>query len=199
MMSALPTTGSAPDSQIEAEVVRLHEQFAAHLFRYASSVSDSEDLAKDAVQEVFLRYFVQRQYGREIGNPRAWLFQVLRNFLRDRMSSAAATREVAGENLDHMACDSHNPEALVKRSQTAREIAGSLSDRELECLQLRTEGLSYEEIGVAMAVRIGTVGAMLSRVHEKIRRRVVVDGDPELDLARAIFHLADQGGPCTQT
>jgi RNA polymerase sigma-70 factor (ECF subfamily) len=186
-------------SQLELEIVRLHEQYSENLFRYANSIAEDDDLARDAVQETFLRYFIQRQYGREIANPRAWLYQVLRNYLRDRMSAAFTKREVAGENLDRVVSNGHDPEALVERSQTAQEIAACLSDRELECLQLRTEGLSYEEIGVVMDVRIGTVGAMLSRAHEKIRRRVVVDGDPELGLARAIYHLVNEGRLCTQT
>jgi RNA polymerase sigma-70 factor (ECF subfamily) len=197
---ATSSAAAAPaTSPIEGEVVRLHEEFASKLLSYANSIADDDDLAHDAVQETFLRYFIQRQYGREIANPRAWLYQVLRNYLRDRMSAASTKREVPGENLDRMAGDGHDPEALVERSQTAREIANSLSDRELECLQLRTEGLSYEEIGVAMDVRIGTVGAMLSRAHEKIRRRAFVGGDPELSLARAIYHLVDQDRLCTQT
>src|SRR5215471_5163031 len=132
-----PVAAPVPESPLEAEVVQLHQEFADNLFRYATSLSDSEDLANDAVQEVFLRYFVQRQYGREISNPRAWLYQVLRNFLRDRMSSAAVKREVPGENLDRLACETHNPQALVERSETAREISECLSIRELECLQLR--------------------------------------------------------------
>jgi DNA-directed RNA polymerase specialized sigma24 family protein len=87
---------------------------------------------------------------------------------------------------------------MIEQSQTAREIAACLSERELECLQLRTEGLSYEEIGEAMAVRIGTVGAMLSRAHEKIRRRATVDGEAEIGVARAVFHLVNLGRLCTQ-
>jgi RNA polymerase sigma-70 factor (ECF subfamily) len=198
MMAETPASVAAT-THLETEVVSLHEQFADSLFRYASSIADDDDLAHDAVQETFLRYFIQRQYGREIANPRAWLYQVLRNYLRDRMGSASSKREVPGENLDRVAAEGHDPEALVERSQIAREIAACLSDRELECLQLRTEGLSYEEIGVAMEVRIGTVGAMLNRAHEKIRRRALVDGDPELGLARAIYHLVNEGRLCTQT
>jgi RNA polymerase sigma-70 factor (ECF subfamily) len=193
MMAESSVSMAAATLQLEGEVVCLHEQFADNLLRYASSIADSDDLANDAVQETFLRYFIQRQYGREISNPRAWLYQVLRNYLRDRAAAASTKREVPGENLDRLAADGNDPETLVERSQTAREIAACLSDRELECLQLRTEGLSYEEIGIAMEVRIGTVGAMLNRAHEKIRRRAFVDGDPELGLARAICHLVNEG------
>jgi RNA polymerase sigma-70 factor (ECF subfamily) len=197
-MALVPAAASTTNAQLESEVVHLHEQYSASLLRYAQSIAESDELARDAVQETFLRYFVQRQYGREIVNQRAWLYQVLRNYLRDRMGAASASREVPGENLDRLASKDHDPEALVDQQQRAREIANCLSDRELECLQLRNEGLSYEEIGTAMDVRIGTVGAMLSRVHEKIRRRASKDGDPEFEVVRAIHRLMNEDGLCTQ-
>ncbi|HTS64694.1 MAG TPA: RNA polymerase sigma factor [Candidatus Acidoferrales bacterium] len=178
-----------PQQHIEREVVLLYEQHALVLLRYASSIADSGESARDAVQEAFLRYFVERRYGREILNPRAWLYQVLRNYLCDRMNTAAAQREVPAVNLDHVPDEKSDPEAMAAKCQTARAIAASLSHRELECLQLRTEGLSYEEIGSAMAVRIGTVGALLARAHDKIRRRAELVGDQDLSLAGAVYQL----------
>ena len=142
------------------------------------------------MQEAFLRYFIESSYGRDIKNPRAWLYQVLRNDLTDRINSASAKREVAAEHIDQVPSDGHDPEMSVERSQTAREFAASLSGRELECLRLRTEGLSYEEIGFAMGVRTGTVGALLARGPEKIRKRAESRGGPDLHLAAAVCYLA---------
>jgi len=61
---------------------------------------------------------------------------------------------------------------------------------ELECLRLRTEGLSYEEVGFAMEVRTGTVGALLARAPQKIRKRAESRGGPDLHLAAAVCYLA---------
>jgi len=177
------------DTQIESEVVALYEQHATSLCRYASLIADSAEAARDAVQETFLRYFVERRYGKEIANPRAWLYQVLRNYVWDRMTTAAAQREVPALNVDRVADERHDPEALAEKSRMAREIAASLSERELECLRLRTEGLSYQEIGSAMEVRIGTVGALLARAHDKIRRRAAVESGVEMNLAGAVYRL----------
>jgi RNA polymerase sigma-70 factor (ECF subfamily) len=194
---SIPTV---PNQQTaESEVVQLHEQHSASLFRYASSLADCPETARDAVQEAFLRFFVERSYGREIANPRAWLYQVLRNYISDRTNAASSQREVGGENVDAMVDGGQNPETLAQRSQIAREIAASLSARELECLQLRTEGLSYSEIGIALDLRTGTVGALLSRVHEKIRRRAGDDSSQAQALAEALNHLVRGGEICTQS
>ena len=47
-----------------------------------------------------------------------------------------------------------------------------LSAREIQCVRLRTEDLSYEEIAGVLGLQAGTVGAMLARAHGKIRKAV---------------------------
>jgi len=166
-MAAGPGTAA---SDAERATVTVYEEFGQALVRYAGQILGSRDEARDAVQEVFLRYFVERRYGREIENPRAWLYQVLRNYLLDRLKSAPTQREVYTGDVDLLAARRQdNPEELVERSQMAREIAQALSSREYTCLTLRGEGLSYLEIAEAMAIRTGTVGALLSRAQTKLR------------------------------
>jgi DNA-directed RNA polymerase specialized sigma24 family protein len=81
-------TASGPDTaslqkQLEQELVRLYREHASELSRYAASFSESQNGAREAVQVIFLRYFIERRYGRQIENPRAWLYHVLRNYFRD--------------------------------------------------------------------------------------------------------------------
>jgi RNA polymerase sigma-70 factor (ECF subfamily) len=174
---------------IQREVAALYEQHANGLLRYARGKTGSADVAQEGLQEAFLRYFIARSYGREILSPRAWLYEVLRNYVFDRSRASSASREVAGEFMEHVPDERQDPEGRVERLQMAREIAAALTGRELECLRLRTEGLSYEEIGAAMQVRSGTVGALLARAHEKIRRQAGQDSGAESTLAGAVFCL----------
>ena len=98
---ALPED-NAGSSDIERVVVAAYENYAAELFAYAMSII-REDSALDAVQEAFLRYFVQLSYGRRVENPRAWLYRVVRNYLLDRIGSAAVKRETLIAEADGMA------------------------------------------------------------------------------------------------
>jgi RNA polymerase sigma-70 factor (ECF subfamily) len=151
--------------------VAAYEAFGPALLGYACQLTGSPEEAQDAVQEAFLRFFVERRYGRMIENPRAWLYLVLRNYLLDRIKAAPARREVPTADVDSLAAQRQDdPEELVQQSQTAHEIAQALSDREFRCLSLRGEGLSYAEIAEAMAIRTGTVGALLARAQIKLRR-----------------------------
>jgi RNA polymerase sigma-70 factor (ECF subfamily) len=181
---------------IEGEVARLYEQYAAALLRFGWCQCGSQETAQEGLQETFLRFFVERTYGREILNPKAWLYEVLRNYIRDRMSAPSVRREVAAEHMERVPDRAYDPEVMVERDQMARQIAASLSERELECLRLRTEGMSYEEIGETMQIRSGTVGATLARVYNKIRKRDETDGGEASMLAAAVFFLAGRGESC---
>jgi RNA polymerase sigma-70 factor (ECF subfamily) len=183
---------------LEDEVAALHHEHAAALLRYAWGTIGNEETAREGVQETFLRYFIERSYGREILHPKGWLFEVLRNYLYDRASTLAAQREISFDHAESRPDLNPGPEVLVGGMQAAQRIAESLSERELECLRLRTEGLSYGEIGVAMQVRTGTVGALLARAHEKIRRLADADGSGSM-VAAAVFQLIEERSVCTQS
>ena len=58
----------------------------------------------------------------------------------------------------------HTPETLAERLQASRHIAANLSGRELQCLQMRTEGLSYQEIGPAAMLSRAQGGVVQGRV-----------------------------------
>jgi len=178
---------SETSGRLEQEVVRLYQEHASALSRYAASFAQNQDGARDAVQEVFLRYFMERRYGREIGNPRAWLYHVLRNYLLD-VHRTVAEREVIAEDLDQMPGSQQNPERILHRTELARELESLLSSREYECVRLRAEGLEYSEIGEAMGIRTGTVGALLARAQNKIRRSAEHESIP-FGTAEAIRSL----------
>jgi RNA polymerase sigma-70 factor (ECF subfamily) len=155
---------------LQSEVLDLYQRHSSCLLQYAASMVRDQEEARDAVQEAYLRYFVQRKYGRQIDNPRVWLYQVLHNYLLDRFKAMARKMEVSLDDLEYLADQGHNPEKLLQCRELAAEIAATLTGRELHCLRLRAGGLGYEEIADAMDVRPGTVGALLARVHRKLGR-----------------------------
>jgi RNA polymerase sigma-70 factor, ECF subfamily len=154
------------------EVTSLYEEHAAKLLKYAAVLAGDREAALDAVQEVFLQLFAERTYGRSVGNPRAWLYRVLRNHLLDRLETAAVRWEVQAEAGEQMPDLKGNPETLAQRAQTVRHMAALLTPRELDCLRLRAQGFSYEEIAEVLGVRVGTVGSLLARAYGKLRANV---------------------------
>lgn len=155
--------------RIEQEVIQLYRENAAGLFRYGIVLVKNREAAQDAVQEAFLRYFLARSGRQPVERPKAWLFQVVRNFLLDALKSSSARKEVGLDAVGRWADTRQDPETEYRFAEMSRRLWALLSPRELECFRLRAEGLSYDEIAAVLSLRSGTVGALLARVQKKMR------------------------------
>jgi RNA polymerase sigma factor (sigma-70 family) len=94
---------------------------------------------------------------------------------------------------DNVAETKPGPEAIIERAQMAKRITSLLTVREMECLRLRSEELSYEEIADILGVRPGTVSALLTRAHKKL---LAPDGDNRTLQGRTVraLHFLFQNG-----
>jgi len=160
---------AAPADEIENEVIELLRRHAAALSRYAVMLARDNSIVEDAIQEVFLRYFVARVSGQLMENPRAWLFRVLRNYVLDCNRKSNSMRAVELEKAVQVADSRQDVEARYQQNDTFRHAVSPLSPREQACMQLRFEGFGYDEIAEILKIRSGTVGALLARGLKKIR------------------------------
>ena len=159
---------AAADDLLQREVSTLYEDHGAALLRYARAVAKNPDVARDAVQEAFLEYYAQRSSGSTIETPRAWLYWVVYNCLMNSVSDADVSLEEASRSPD----TGSTPQEQAEASNLEARFTQILAPRELACVRLRAEGLSYDEIGSVLEVRIGTVGAMLARAVRKIKKEL---------------------------
>ena len=151
-----------------AAVSALYQQRGEEFFHYAMGLGRNEELARDAVQEAFMRYFITLYDGAEIAAPRAWVYRVLHNYLLDRLKQKRSRDEMP---LDH--ARNHTQPASVEndcfRKQVLQRVRRALTEREFDCFRLRSEGLQYEEIAAELHVASGTVGTLLCRAGRKLR------------------------------
>lgn len=155
---------------LSAEAISaLYREIAPSLYRYALLLCRNVSLAEDAVQETFVRYYVRRSQG-ELEAERAWLFRVLRNYILDQQKSAQAKLSVGLEEARFHQDESLSPDMALEFSLFLSKAVEILTAREFQCVQLRYEGFSYKEIGDILSIESGTVGAMLARGSEKIRK-----------------------------
>lgn len=165
LTSQIPDSGNL--SQQDLLLAELHEAYEAHsalLLRLAVMHCRNVDLARDAVQEAFLRFHLERSQGRVIESPRPWLARVVTNYLTDearrlqtRERFAAAARVAAPEP------QSSEPADLPLR------IRRALSPREYQCVELRSLGFSYDEVAESLRISPGTVASLMSRALRKLR------------------------------
>jgi RNA polymerase sigma factor (sigma-70 family) len=179
-----PSPGSPPlTAGIEQEIADLYQKEAGGILRYAGAVADNQETAHDALQEAFFRFFLCRSAGQQIRSPKGWLFRVARNFVLDQ-NKAGSRNEVGMDSLLNLTCPAHHPETDGRVSDLLQGLLQiGLSPREIECVRLRTEELRYEEIAGVLGLQAGTVGALLARAHEKIRKAVGGEGRKNRDFA----------------
>jgi RNA polymerase sigma-70 factor (ECF subfamily) len=154
---------------IEQDVVKLYDEHGQLLLRYANSIVNDNELANEALQETFLRYFRVRSEGQAVENPRAWLFRVIRNHLFDHLKKQETRCETRLDVVHHRADPEQNPEQRQRCTELIRQMEGLLSPRELQTVRLRMTGLHYEEIAAMLGITDGTVGTLLARALKKLR------------------------------
>lgn len=161
------TDSEGQDVGVRQELETLYHAHAETLLRYSVNATASLEFAREAVQEVFLRYAELRQLEPPPPTPLVWLLRALRNHI-GRRSRERDRRETGRLSRSLVADPAPSPETLALLSEARAMIDRLAAPRELECFLLRSEGLSYQEIAKVMDISIGTVGATLARAVRKL-------------------------------
>ena len=156
-------------AKVKSEVTELYESFAQDLFRYLLCLTRNIDLAQEAVQETFLRYYEYRLRNGSLLESRGWFFRVARNFVIDQLRATKPDKHVSLDSVPIGPDAGPGPEELAAHLESLDQLATLLAPRELECLQLRAEGFKYREIGEILGIESGTVGATIAHGLKKIR------------------------------
>ncbi len=133
-------------SKIEDTIILLYKKHAAGLLRYGQAVCGDLEIARDAVQEAFLRYYIALREGTTSGEARGWLYSTTRNYILDRLKECFVQNSESLNAALRLAEDAPDPEDRILLSEIDANAHSLLTARELECLRLRNEGLRYRDI-----------------------------------------------------
>ena len=156
------------------EIVRRHQET---LSRYATRFLADRELARDAVQDCFLRVFSGLRRYRAEGKLRAWLFAVLRSSCLDALRRApretslvasGTTPERAPVDGDEAYAEPAAAAEKKERSRILLHAVGALPAGYREAIILRFfHELDYAEIGRVLGIK---ENACRQRVHQAVRR-----------------------------
>ena len=169
----------AGDPQAFARLVALHEGMVFNLS--ARLLGDPEE-ARDVAQEVFLQVYrvLDRFEGRS--SLKTWIYRIAVNQCHNRRRFWHRRRRDREQALDEglstggTIASGPTPYEEAQRGERARRVQEALLELSFEhrtVLVLReVEGLTCEEVGVALGVPEGTVKSRLSRAREAMRLRL---------------------------
>lgn len=163
-------------------------RYSGGVYALLYRLTEDAEEASDLTQETFLQTFKAIRNFRGEADLKTWIYRIAVNESRNRFRWWKRRRREktdsldapAGENQtalsDRLSSNSANPEEIVLQRERERILTEALRNlpeifREAVVL-CDIEGLSYEEIAVALSINIGTVKSRIARGREELRRRL---------------------------
>ena len=147
---------------------RLFDQTFDDLYGYLAR-RVGPDIGRDVAAETFARAFAgRRRYDRRRGDARAWLFGIAHNLLgRHYRDEKRRLRALA--RVERPRDGAWTDERLGEEPRLAVALA-ALAAEERDVLRLHAwADLSYDQIGQALGVPVGTVRSRLNRARRRLR------------------------------
>lgn len=160
--------------QIDFE--QLVARFYEGLFRFALSLSRSEDQACDLTQQTFYMWAAKGHQLRDKGKVKSWLFTTLHREFLGRRRRETKFRHFSMDLVEH---ELPSVEATVMNDVDGRTAIDSLQlvdetyRAPLTLFYLKE--LSYSEIAETLEIPIGTVMSRLSRGKAQLRKILAVE------------------------
>jgi RNA polymerase sigma-70 factor (ECF subfamily) len=161
----------------------LYDRYKTQIFLYCLRMLNDRDMAKDVLQEVFIRIHTRRETYEPGTNFNGWIHTIARNL------SLNARRDIKDhasfdEQMSYAASDNSAASDVALRDRLAEEIA-RLPEIYREALILREyEGHSYQEIAEVLNVAMSTIKFRIFKAREILRERLAWSLDELPGLGR---------------
>lgn len=170
----------------------LVSKYQRKLFRLILRLVHNQTEAEDVVQETFIKAYRALHQFRGDAAFYTWLYRIgintARNFLDNQGRKVPTATDMTAEQVESFGVgenlrDINTPESVLASKQIAQTVhlaIDELPDDLRSALLLReVEGLSYDEIAMAMACPVGTVRSRIFRAREAVagRLRPLLDTD----------------------
>lgn len=157
------------------------ERFEGPLLRYALRLTGDLELARDVVQDTFLKLCRQTPDSLD-GHLAQWMFTVCRNRALDvhrkerRMTTATALDERSAAER-HSAPD--QPAEVKDSAEKVFRLLYRLPDNQQEVIRLKFQNeLSYQEIAAVTGLSVSNVGFLLHVGLKRLRELMRMEPQP---------------------
>lgn len=150
-------------------------EYEAPLTRYAARITGDIDLARDVVQETFLRLCAQDQAEVD-GRLPQWLYTVCRSRALDVRRKEGRMQALSDDQVKACPSTDRDPARVAERREGTGRVLQALAilpDNQQEVVRLRFQGgLSYKEIAGVTGLTVTNVGYLIHTAIKAIRERL---------------------------
>lgn len=152
----------------------LYKKYADVLFRYGIQFTSNGDIVKDAIHDVFVKLYNDRQHLKAEANIKFYLFTCLKNRLYNLLKRDLFFDKIDLEEAEFLDPDAEelvtNALSQKEMQRTVRFVLDLLTDRQREIIYYRyIEELSIEEIAALTEMNYQSVQNSIQRSLKKIR------------------------------
>jgi RNA polymerase sigma-70 factor (ECF subfamily) len=163
------------------------KEFLPHidsLYNFATYLQNDDEVAKDLLQETYMRAYRFINYYEKGTNAKAWLIRILKNtFINEYRKKSKQPIKVELEETYQQVDDSSDDEVQnvdlreeVYNNLVGDEITSAVNalpvDYRLIILLCDVEGFKYDEIAKIIDVPIGTVRSRLHRARNMLKDKL---------------------------
>lgn len=149
----------------EKTVKELFSSYSNDILNYSMSLLKDYDDAKDALQEVFIKYINSKDSFRGECSYKTWLLTITRNYCFKKLNGKA-NKPIP---LDENSLRTYEPKYEDKIS--LNDAMSRLSHEEYELIYLREYAChSYQEMAEILGISIDNVKVKLFRVRQQLRK-----------------------------
>lgn len=155
------------------------DRYERPLIRYAARITGNVELARDVVQDTFLR-LCEADRAKVDGHLAAWLYTVCRNRALDARKKEDRMDSLQEGQEDSVQGRESEPSTVAAGNETysmVLEAVGTLPENQQEAFRLKFQDeMTYREISQVMGISLGMVSrlvaAALSDLREQLRGKI---------------------------
>lgn len=157
----------------------LYRKYVQALFNYGMQIHANREFVKDGIQELFTKFWTQREMLHPVEKVGFYLFRSFRNLLFQRLEANSKRVGLDVDSIDNqwndLAVDLTwiETELVEERRQSLHKAINQLSPRQREVVLLRFfQSLEPKEIAEIMQISVAAVHNLLSKTIQSLRTKV---------------------------
>ena len=155
---------------------RIYKNYFQELFVYAKAIVKSDDLAKDAIEEVFVNLWESGINLEKIREIKSYLMVSVRNECFKLTYKASSFGDIADYENDLANIEKITPEEVLIEKELLEVINAAIKRLPDQCQIVfemsRNQQMSYKEISRELGISTSAVGTQVTRAIKAIRTEI---------------------------